>query len=144
MDVGPVEYVVIEFPGNQFNGEVAPALARLVESGTVRIIDLVFVLKDADGNVTSLEYDELGEVAAAFADIDGDADGMLSDEDVAEIAAGLHDNSSALLLLFEDLWAKEFTAAVLDSGGELVAGGRIPRDDLIDGASTSMRRRTQS
>ena len=131
MDVGPVEYVVIEFPGNQFNGEVAPALARLVESGTVRIIDLVFVLKDADGNVTSLEYDELGEVAAAFADIDGDADGMLSDEDVAEIAAGLHDNSSALLLLFEDLWAKEFTAAVLDSGGELVAGGRIPRD-LID------------
>ena len=128
MDVGPVEYVVIEFPGNQFNGEVAPALARLVESGTVRIIDLVFVLKDADGNVTSLEYDELGEVAAAFADIDGDADGMLSDDDIAEIAAGLHDNSSALLLLFEDLWAKEFTAAVLDSGGELVAGGRIPRD----------------
>ena len=128
MDIGPVEYVVIEFPGNQFNGEVAPALARLVESGTVRIIDLVFVLKDADGNVTSLEYDELGEVAAAFADIDGDADGMLSDDDIAEIAAGLHDNSSALLLLFEDLWAKEFTAAVLDSGGELVAGGRIPRD----------------
>jgi uncharacterized membrane protein len=128
VDVGPVEYVVIEFPGNQFNGEVAPALARLVESGTVRIIDLVFVLKDADGNVTSLEYDELGEVAAAFADIDGDADGMLSDDDIAEIAAGLHDNSSALLLLFEDLWAKEFTAAVLDSGGELVAGGRIPRD----------------
>ena len=128
MDVGPVEYVVIEFPGNQFNGEVAPALARLVESGTVRIIDLVFVVKDGDGNVTSLEYDELGEVAAAFADIDGDADGMLSDDDIAEIAAGLHDNSSALLLLFEDLWAKEFTAAVLDSGGELVAGGRIPRD----------------
>ena len=128
MDVGPVEYVVIEFPGNQFNGEVAPALARLVESGTVRIIDLVFVVKDGDGNVTSLEYDELGEVAAAFADIDGDADGMLSDDDIAEIAAGLHDNSSALLILFEDLWAKEFTAAVLDSGGELVAGGRIPRD----------------
>jgi uncharacterized membrane protein len=128
VDVGPVEYVVIEFPGNQFNGEVAPALARLVESGTVRIIDLVFVVKDGDGNVTSLEYDELGEVAAAFADIDGDADGMLSDDDIAEIAAGLHDNSSALLLLFEDLWAKEFTAAVLDSGGELVAGGRIPRD----------------
>jgi len=128
VDLGPVEYVVIEFPGNQFNGEVAPALARLVESGTVRIIDLVFVLKDADGNVTSLEYDELGEVAAAFADIEGDADGFLSDEDIAQIAAGLHDNSSALLLLFEDVWAKEFTAAVLDSGGELVAGGRIPRD----------------
>ena len=131
MDIGPVEYVVIEFPGNQFNGEVAPALARLVESGTVRIIDLVFVLKDADGNVTSLEYDELGEVAAAFADIDGDADGMLSDEDVLAIADDLSLDSSALLILFEDLWALEFGQAVVASGGELVAGGRIPRS-LID------------
>ena len=131
MDIGPVEYVVIEFPGNQFNGEVAPALARLVDSGTVRIIDLVFVTKDADGNVASFEYDEL-EDGAALADIEGEADGMLSEEDVAEIAADLHDNSSALLIVFEDLWAAEFGAAVLASGGELVAGGRIQRD-LIEG-----------
>lgn len=127
MDIGPVEYVVIEFPGNQFNGEVAPALARLVESGTVRIIDLVFVTKDADGNVASFEYDEIDD-ADGLADVDGDADGMLSDDDVAAIAEDLHDNSSALLIVFEDVWAKEFVGAVVASGGELVAGGRIPRD----------------
>jgi hypothetical protein len=127
VDIGPVEYVVIEFPGNRFNGEVAPALARMVDSGTVRIIDLVFVIKDADGNVSSFEYDEL-EDSEAFAGLEGEADGMLSDEDVLAIAADLHDDSSALLILFEDLWASEFAAAARDSGGELVAGGRIPRD----------------
>ena len=130
MDIGPVEYVVIEFPGNRFNGEVAPALARLVESGTVRIIDLVFVVKDADGNVSSFEYDELEE-AAELAGIEGEADGMLSDEDVLAIADDLSLDSSALLILFEDLWALEFGQAVVASGGELVAGGRIPRS-LID------------
>ena len=130
MDIGPVEYVVIEFPGNRFNGEVAPALARLVESGTVRIIDLVFVVKDVDGNVSSFEYDELEE-AAELAGIEGEADGMLSDEDVLAIADDLSLDSSALLILFEDLWALEFGQAVVASGGELVAGGRIPRS-LID------------
>ena len=130
MDIGPVEYVVIEFPGNRFNGEVAPALARLVEGGTVRIIDLVFVVKDADGNVSSFEYDELEE-AAELAGIEGEADGMLSDEDVLAIADDLSRDSSALLILFEDLWALEFGQAVVASGGELVAGGRIPRS-LID------------
>ena len=130
MDIGPVEYVVIEFPGNRFNGEVAPALARLVETRTVRIIDLVFVVKDVDGNVSSFEYDELEE-AAELAGIEGEADGMLSDEDVLAIAEDLSRDSSALLILFEDLWALEFGQAVVASGGELVAGGRIPRS-LID------------
>ena len=129
VDIGPVEYVVIEFPGNQFNGEVAPALARLVESGTVRIIDLVFVIKAPNGNVASFEYDELDGVT--FDEVDGDAGGMLSDDDIAAIAEDMSDNSSALLILFEDLWAAEFAGAVRASGGELVAGGRIPRD-LID------------
>ncbi|MFT3855629.1 MAG: DUF6325 family protein [Ilumatobacteraceae bacterium] len=130
MDIGPVEYVVIEFPGNRFNGGILPALTRLLESGTVRIIDLVFVIKDADGNVASFEYDEL-EDAEAFAGVEGEADGMLSDEDVLAIAEDLHDDSSALLIMFEDLWAGEFAQAVRASGGELVAGGRVPRE-LID------------
>lgn len=127
VDIGPVEYVVIEFPGNRFNGAIVPALSRLIERGTVRIIDLVFVIKDADGNVASFEYDEL-EDAEAFAGIDGEADGMLSDEDVLAIAEDLHDDSSALLIMFEDLWAHEFAQAVRSSGGELVAGGRVPRE----------------
>lgn len=134
VDIGPVEYVVIEFPGNQFNGEVAPALARLVESGTVRIIDLVFVIKDDDGNVTSLEYDDLDD--EVLAGIDGEADGLLSEEDIAELSEDLAPNSSALLILFEDLWALEFGKAVRDSGGELVSGGRIPRE-LIEALDLS-------
>lgn len=126
MPLAPVEYVVIEFPGNRFTGDIAPAIARLVAERQVRILDLVFVLKDADGNVTSFEYDELPDLAA-FADVDGDAGGLLSDDDIADIADGLAPESSSLLLLIEDLWAAEFGDAVSRAGGELVAGGRIPR-----------------
>ena len=86
MPLAPVEYVVIEFPGNRFTGDIAPAIARLVAERQVRILDLVFVLKDADGNVTSFEYDELPDLAA-FADVDGDAGGLLSDIH-ADIADG--------------------------------------------------------
>lgn len=124
--ISPVEYVIIEFPGDASRTTVAPAIADLVERGLVRILDLLFVNKDGAGKVSSFEYDELDE-GAAFADIDGEADGMLSDEDVAEMAAGLAPGSSALFVLFEDLWATELGRAVRDAGGELIAGGRIPR-----------------
>lgn len=132
MALAPVEYVVIEFPGNRFTGDIAPALAELVEDRLVRIIDLVFVLKNADGDVTTFEYDELPE-GAAYAEIDGEADGLLSDSDILDIADGLEPESSALLVLFEDLWAAKFADAVWAAGGQLVAGGRLPRD-LIEAA----------
>ncbi len=96
--ISPVEYVIIEFPGDASRTTVAPAIADLVERGLVRILDLLFVNKDGAGKVSSFEYDELDE-GAAFADIDGEADGMLSDEDVAEMAAGLAPGSSALFVL---------------------------------------------
>jgi uncharacterized membrane protein len=122
---GPVEYVVIQFPGNQFKGEIAPAIADLVEQETIRIIDLVFVKKDADGSVTYFEFDDLEETAT-FATIDAEVDGVLSDDDVNVIADGVPPDSSALLIVWEDLWAEELGRAVLNAGGELVAGGRIP------------------
>lgn len=125
VEIAPVEYVIIEFPGNRFTGAVAPAIRDLVEAGVVRILDLVFVKKDADGTVTSFEYDDLDETAE-YAAIDGDADGLLSDEDVTDLAAGLPPQSSALFVLFEDLWAAELGTAVRAAGGELVAGGRLP------------------
>lgn len=131
MDLGPVEYVIIEFSGNRFNGAIAPAIADLVERGVVRILDLVFAKKDADGTVTTFEYDELDEVAS-FAVIDGDADGLLSDDDVAGLAAELAPDSSALFILFEDVWATELGRAVRSAGGELIAGGRIPHRVVID------------
>jgi Family of unknown function (DUF6325) len=136
--IAPVEYVVIAFPGNQFTGGIAPAIADLVESGTVRIIDLLFILKDEDGNVTSFEYDDLPEILDAFADIDGEADGFLSDDDILAAAEDLELNSSALLMVWEDLWAARLKDEILAAGGQLVAGSRIPHEvveellDLID------------
>jgi hypothetical protein len=131
MDVDPVEYVVIEFPGNRFDGSIAPAIVDLVDRGLVRILDLLFVKKAADGTVLSFEYDELEETAD-FAVIDGDADGLLSDGDVSELAAGLAPNSSALFVLFEDRWASAFGKAVRDAGGELVDGGRLPHAAVVE------------
>jgi uncharacterized membrane protein len=124
--ISPVEYVIIEFPGDASSTDVAPAIADLVERGVVRILDLLFVKKDEDGTVSTFEYDELDE-GAAFADVDGDVDGMFGDDDVEVMAADLAPGSSALFVMFEDLWASELGQAVWAAGGELIAGGRIPR-----------------
>lgn len=123
--IGPVEYVLIGFPDNQFTGGIAPALADLVANDLVHIIDLVFIRKDADGNVLSFEYDELAETAA-YADIDGEADGFLDDDDIRSIAGDLDPNSSALLIVWEDLWAKPLADEIIASGGQVIAGRRIP------------------
>ena len=132
MTRGPVEYVVISFPENRFTGEIAPELANLVASGTIRILDLVFVMKDADGVITSFEYDEI-DVGSAYAELDAEVDGVMSDEDVLIAAEVLAPNSSALLIVWEDLWAAPLVGAILRAGGELVAGERIPRE-VVDAA----------
>ena len=123
--IGPVEYMLIGFPDNKFTGGIAPALADLVDNGTVRIIDLVFIQKDAEGNVLSFEYDDLPELAA-YADIDGEADGFLSEDDILAAADELDLNSSTLLIVWEDLWAKPLATEILASGGQVISGHRIP------------------
>ena len=127
MATGPVEYIIVGFPGNKFTGEIAPELMALVESGTVRILDLIFIGKDADGTVVSFEIDELDAVAG-FGDLDADVGGLISPEDVAYVAADLEPNSSAALLIWEDVWATPFAEAVRRSGGVLLEGARIPHD----------------
>ena len=124
MAIGPVEYVIIKFPGNQFKGEIVPALAGLVESGTVRILDLVFVLKDEDGNIASLEYEDL----PGLADVDGEADGLLNEEDLEMAAEVLEPNSSGLLIVWEDRWATPLAEAIRNAGGVIVAGERVPHE----------------
>jgi hypothetical protein len=132
MTIGPVEYVIVGFPGNKFNGEIAPALARLIDSNTIRLLDLVFVGKDADGDVVAFEFDELDELGA-FGDLEGEIGGLITPDDIAHAAAGLEPNSSAALVIWEDLWASEFAGAVRDSGGVLLEGGRIPYE-LVEAA----------
>jgi len=129
MGIGPVEYGVVAFPGNQFKGEIAPALGDLVESGTIRIIDLAFVIKDSDGNVAAAEIEDAGsEVLRAFEAITYQRDGLISESDIAEIAAALDPNSSALIMVWEDLWATKLSDAVRNAGGIVVALERVPRD----------------
>jgi hypothetical protein len=132
MPIGPVEYIVVSFPGNKFTGEIAPELAKLVESGTIRVLDLVFVGKDADGNVVAFEFDQLDELAP-FAAIDGEVGGLVTTEDINHAAALLEPDSSAALLIWEDAWAAPLVDAIRAADGVLVEGARIPRD-LIEAA----------
>ncbi len=129
MSIGPVEILVVSFPDNQFTGEIAPALAELVAAGTIRVIDLVFVAKDADGEIVGMELSDLDEVtSAAFRPHVEEPSGLLADEDIADLGADLAPNSSAAILLFEHVWATRFRDAVLGSRGELVASIRIPKE----------------
>ena len=111
MATGPVEYIIVGFPGNAFNGDVAPELGRLVASGTIRILDLVFVIKDADGNVESMEFEDHDDVAL-FAAVDGEVGGMINQEDIDYAGEALEPGSSAALLIWEDVWAKPFVEAL--------------------------------
>jgi hypothetical protein len=131
MGIGPVEILVISFPGNKFNGDVAPALAELVQTGLIKVIDLVFVAKDAAGDVVALELSELDEAtSAAFRPHVEEPSGMLAEEDIDELAADLELSSSAAILMFEHVWATRFRDAVVDSGGELLASIRIPKEAI--------------
>jgi hypothetical protein len=127
---GPVDLVLLRFPGNHFTGEVAPALADLVSSGTVRILDLIFITKDEGGNVAAVELDQLGDAGAAFDDIDGEVSGLLTDEDVVAAGEEMEANSSAALLLFENTWAARFTKALRGADAEVIAFERIPHEAL--------------
>ena len=125
VDMGPIDYILVEWPGRQPNGEVAPHLVDLVDRGLIRILDLAFIAKDEDGNVAGLELADLGDGAAELSVFEGASSGLLSDDDVSDAAAALEPGTSAALLVFENTWAGPFAAAVRRSGGQLVARGRI-------------------
>ena len=129
-DSGPVDLVMISFPGSQFSGEIAPALRQLVVDGLVRVVDLLFVAKDVDGTVSSVELAGLGpSLEPAFVDLDGQLGGGLLDaDDVEEAAAGIDPGSSVAVIAVENLWAIPFIRAVRNSGGELVDQFRVPSD----------------
>jgi hypothetical protein len=136
MAIGPVEYIIVGFPGNQFNGEIAPELGKLVENGTIRILDLVFITKDAGGNVAAVEFEDHDDVAL-FNALEGDVGGLISEEDIEYAATELEPNSSAALLIWEDVWAAPFVEAMRNSGGVLIEGSRIPHD-LIEAAEAEL------
>jgi hypothetical protein len=129
-EIGPVHYMIVAFPGNQFRGEIAPALSELVESNTIRIIDLTFVTKDADGSVAGFELSELDEQVRAGLEnlVGGEVEGLFNEEDVMAAAEELDPGSSAALLVWEDVWARDLAQAMRNAGGELLDMELIPHE----------------
>ena len=125
--LGPVDWIVVEFPGSRFNGEIAPVLADLVDRGLIRVLDLLIMKKDDDGaleafEVSDLDESELGELRSYETGLAM----VLSEQDVKDVAAAIEPGSSAAVLVWENLWAAPFGTAVRRAGGQLVASGRIP------------------
>ena len=128
MSLGPIEMLVVKFPGNRFSGEIIPALGELVENGTVRIVDLLFAVKNKEGDVKVLEFGDLDpDIFGQWDPLVSDVTPMLNEDDARELTASLENNSSAALLLFENTWATRFVDAVSNARGEVVLNERIPR-----------------
>jgi hypothetical protein len=130
--LGPVDYVVVEFPAgaSNFTGEMAEELVRLVNSGTIRLIDVLILTKNEDGTVDAMELsdiEELGELQALEAQLAE----LLAEDDVENLAAAMDPGSTAGVLIWENLWAAPFAAAARRSGGQLIATGRIPIQAII-------------
>ena len=127
MSIGPVEYIAIAFPGNKFSGQIVPAIKELQQSGTIRVLDLVLISKDGDGNVTGVELAEASpEEQAALSALGVTGRNLLGQEDVEDIGAALDPNSTAALMIWENVWAARFAQSLRDADGILIANGRIP------------------
>ena len=127
MSVGPVEYIAIAFPGNKFSGEIVPAIKALQDSGTIRVLDLVLITKDADGNVAAIELADADAEQRAVLDVLGiERRNLLGEEDFEDIGSALDPNSTAGLMIWENVWAAEFAKSLRNADGILIANGRIP------------------
>ncbi|WP_328907472.1 DUF6325 family protein [Streptomyces sp. NBC_00234] len=132
-DMGPVDYLVVEFPGNRMTGEAFPLLLDLVERRVIRILDLSFVRKERDGSVTGLQIADLdGDGQLDLALFEGASSGLLGQDDLQEVAAVLAPETSAGIIVYENTWAAPFAAALRRAGAEMVAGGRIPVPALLE------------
>jgi uncharacterized membrane protein len=133
MTYGPVDFVALEFKGNQFKGEIFPEIMNLVNNGIVRVIDMIVVKKDADGTVTHQEIQETDKsVLAVFDPLKAEINGMIQVEDIELIGEKLEPNSTAAILLFENLWAVKFVKAVENANGRAVMHVRIPHDVVVE------------
>ncbi|MFE5616304.1 DUF6325 family protein [Streptomyces sp. NPDC056470] len=129
-DMGPVDYLILEFPGNRMTGEGFPLLVDLVERGVIRILDLQFIRKDADGSVTAVELTDFGgEVDLTV--FEGASSGLLDQSDVDDAGSALEPGNSAGVIVYENVWAAPFARAMRRSGAQIVASGRIPVQALL-------------
>jgi hypothetical protein len=141
MALGPIELLVVKFPGNQFTGEILPALKELVDNEIIRVIDILFVVKDPAGAVTVLEINDLDDDDfSRFDPVVADLTGLLTPEDARQLSGGLEANSAAGIMLFENSWATRFRDALVHANGELVLSERIPKaviDELLASSASA-------
>ena len=131
MTLGPLEYLVVGFEGNRFTGQIMPELRAVREKGIIRVVDLFFLKKDENGNVTTMELSDLsGEEAQQYAHLGSDILSLLAPEDIEQAAQSVPNNSSAALLLFEHTWAIGLKEAIRNAGGVALAGGMVAPDML--------------
>jgi hypothetical protein len=131
-ELGPVDYLVVEFPAGKsnFTGEMAAELLALVDSGTIRVIDIVILTKDEHGTVEAVELADAGELGELQA-LEAELAELLAEEDIEHLAAAMEPNSTAGVLIWENLWAAPFASAARRAGGQLIANGRIPIQAII-------------
>jgi len=130
--LGPVDFIIVEFPAGErnFTGEAADELIALVEAGSIRVIDLLFLVKDQDGNIEAMELSDLDDLGP-FQALEAELAEFLAEDDVAHLAAAMDPGSVAGVLVYENLWAAPFASAVRRAGGQLIANGRIPAQAII-------------
>jgi hypothetical protein len=136
MPLGPVDVYIIGFPGNNFRGEIVPAILEQVEKGVIRVVDILFVVKDLDGNVATLTIEDLGPEGAAFAEVDVYSSGALNEEDADEVSEDIPAGSSALLIAYENTWMQDLVGAFARAGAVPIDQIRIPAyvvNEVIEG-----------
>jgi hypothetical protein len=130
--LGPIDYLAVGFKGNKFNGEIIKELQKVVDSRLVRIIDLLFIMKSENGEVSIIELENMPDDVKSVFNLEADSiEGLLSEDDALKVAEQLDKNSSAGILVFEHLWAKGFKEALMNANGILLAEGRVQQSDLI-------------
>jgi uncharacterized protein DUF6325 len=131
-EMGPVDYVVLEWAGDQpVTGEVMPLLMDLVDRGVIRILDIAFIVKDQDGSVTAMDFGDLAQNSPGLAGFEGASSGLMGQDDLDEAAGALEPGTVAAVLVWENRWAAPVAVALRRSGGQLVASGRIPVQSIL-------------
>ena len=131
-ETGPIDYVVIEFPGNRMTGEGLPILVDLVDSGIIRILDLKFITRELDGSVTAVEIADFdGDGQLDLAVFEGASSGLIGQDDIDEATSVIEPGNSAGIIIYENVWAGPFAAALRRGGAQLVASGRIPVQAIL-------------
>lgn len=129
MTLGPLDYLVVGFPGNQFKGEIAPAINEARAKGIIRLVDLVFIMKDETGKTVTMELTDMPEdVKQTFSSAGGDLEGLFTPDDIATLTEDVPPGNSALIMLYEHLWAIKIKEALINAKGVLITQGRIPQE----------------